>query len=695
MSLLRPITLIRDKYGCGVRATFYVSIQDKTECTLVNALRQGQHEIATSTFANTGFPETEDIQSAMQWLTTECGVPEEEMRGFRAPGLQYNQETLNTVNELGLLYDASIATTDHQASSFGADHFWPFTFDEEVPDIGCVFCEANATNPGLWEVPLWRLYDSDNNALLAMDYAGDASEYLQTNFERHYNGNRAPMGISFHTGWLAQNNFVLKKWIDKVQAVHNDVHFITTYELIEWMRNPVGKGRYRKRCIGQESECFTPLPLACVFGQFNPTTCQCDCNQGYCVDAAGLCTKASGCGDVDGLWSDWDQSNPCCDELRMLTRTCNNPVPAGNGADCEGGTLLVENCFPVNCPNGGWTEFSDWSACCEGSHTRTRECLASPSINSNRGCIGSSIETESCGPDVCKKLYYPDFGRGACERLGFAPVGVAQSLANNNFKDCCNEHFQSGLGQCMDLSENPPVHGAWTAWSNAGPCCEGLQVLIRTCTAPAPSNGGADCEGPNTIEQECEGNDCVNDGWSEWSDYGLCCDRMTTRTRTCLAPPEPGCAGELSESIPCLTDLCIKSYIPNFDWQICDRLYEGQAVDATLDDYIYTDPLECCTAHFLPNYDQCFGLAQIPVDGDWGEWSSLGPCCQGSANKFRACNNPSPKNGGRNCEGQAFEEVSCFPNVCDLTLSGSCSFQWAAGYSVMTALLVWSMFLVV
>jgi hypothetical protein len=697
MSLLRPITQIRDQYGCGVRATFYVSIQNKTECDLVNALRQGRHEIATNTFNDQGYPNVEEIQSAMEWLNLECGVPLEEMRGFRAPQLEYNQETLDAVHELGLLYDASIATLDHRDSSYGRHHFWPFTFDEEVPtEIGCTDCENNATNPGLWEVPVWRLYDDSNNALIPMDYSGDATANLQTNFERHYNGNRAPMGIFIHAGWLQQNNFNLKKWIDQVQADHDDVHFITTYELLEWMRDPIKKRRYRTRCTDQESECFTPLPLACVFGTFNPTTCQCDCNLGYCTDAAGLCTKATGCGDIDGFWSDWDQSYPCCDEFRLLTRTCNNPPRAGDGADCEGASLMVENCFPEFCPDGGWTEFSDWSGCCEGSHTRTRECLASPSINAGRGCIGVPSESETCGPDVCKKAYYPDYSRGACQRLGFAPIGVDESLANNNFEDCCNEHFQYALGKCLEMSENPPIHGGWTEWTEAGPCCDELQVLIRTCTAPAPAYDGDNCEGPDRIEQECEGNDCVNGGWGEWSDYEPCCDRLETRTRTCLAPPETGCVGELSESISCLEDVCAKTFYPNFNRQVCARLYEGQTVDATLEAFTYSEPTECCTAHFSYNYDECIGISQIPVDGGWGDWSAFGPCCNGAASRFRACNSPAPKNGGQNCEGEPIEDKSCFPDTCDLRVSGgySCG-PWSTGYSVMVALLVWSMFLIV
>jgi len=36
----------------------------------------------------------------------------------------------------------------------------------------------------------------------------------------------------------------------------------------------------------------------------------------------------------------------------------------------------------------------------------------------------------------------------------------------------------------------------WTQWSQWATCCGGKQQSrMRTCTNPAPSNGGADCTG--------------------------------------------------------------------------------------------------------------------------------------------------------------------------------------------------------
>lgn len=47
------------------------------------------------------------------------------------------------------------------------------------------------------------------------------------------------------------------------------------------------------------------------------------------------------------------------------------------------------------------------------------------------------------------------------------------------------------------------------------------------------------------------------------------------------------------------------------------------------------------------------------IHGNWSSWSSWSNCCGGRAYKLRECNNPSPKNGGRSCEGPRRETKEC------------------------------------
>lgn len=612
-----------------------------------------------------------------------------EIRGFRAPQLAFNDETLQSVRNQGLLYDSSIVTWDHGNSNYGSTPYWPFTMEQPVPtDIGCTFCQPDTSIPGLWEIPLWRLYDAVNNALAPTNFAGNITEVLDLNLERRYNGNRAPLGINMGAGWLQENNFNLKRWIESVMVRYDDVHFITMSELIAWMRSPIPKRQYRTTCQGQ-GECFTPIPINCIFGDFDTEACECRCNPGYCLDAAGLCTRTSGCGDIDGGWGAWDRSRPCCEQTRLLTRMCNNPAPAGNGADCIGSAYEMESCSPDSCPNDGWTAWSDWGECCEGNRSRTRECLASPSINNGQGCAGNSTEIESCAPSVCRRAWYPEYSLGGCINSAFPPPGTDLSMSSFVFEDCCNEHFSFNLGTCYQVSQNPPVHGGWGDWSPAGPCCGGYRVLWRNCDNPAPLNRGRPCEGSATIQEACTDDDCINGGWSEWTEFSECCDRRQTRRRECLAPPGVVCEGESTESQFCPVDTCEKLFTPNFNRGLCVRVQQSLDVTngLTSNGATYKTMEECCQANFEWNFAACTATASIPVDGGWTDWSDWGPCCLGSKTRFRACTEPRPSGGGLPCDGTTFETVPCTDNDCPLG-PGSMAFRNRSWLSIGIALLV-------
>mgnify|MGYP002260030837 CR=1 FL=1 len=58
----------------------------------------------------------------------------------------------------------------------------------------------------------------------------------------------------------------------------------------------------------------------------------------------------------------------------------------------------------------------------------------------------------------------------------------------------------------------------------------------------------------------------------------------------------------------------------------------------------------------------------ILVDGNWSLWTDWGDCSQtcgiGVQGRRRSCTNPSPLNGGRDCDGEAFEVRSCNVTGC-------------------------------
>ena len=58
--------------------------------------------------------------------------------------------------------------------------------------------------------------------------------------------------------------------------------------------------------------------------------------------------------------------------------------------------------------DGGWTNFTDWSACsrpCEtGFSIRTRTCT-NPPPTGGADCVGSATEIQTCNTQVCPGMY--------------------------------------------------------------------------------------------------------------------------------------------------------------------------------------------------------------------------------------------------------------------------------------------------
>ena len=54
------------------------------------------------------------------------------------------------------------------------------------------------------------------------------------------------------------------------------------------------------------------------------------------------------------------------------------------------------------------------------------------------------------------------------------------------------------------------VDGGWAQWSDWSPCSVacggGTQTQTRTCSDPAPANGGQQCEGEDVKTRECNTN---------------------------------------------------------------------------------------------------------------------------------------------------------------------------------------------
>ncbi|ESN93354.1 hypothetical protein HELRODRAFT_89118, partial [Helobdella robusta] len=227
------------------------------------------------------------------------------------------------------------------------------------------------------------------------------------------------------------------------------------------------------------------------------------------------------------------------------------------------------------------------------------------------------------------------------------------------------------------------VHGQfsqWTDWSDCSASCgDGLQTRSRTCTNPAPRNGGRACAGSTAEERTCMPRPCPVDGmWSDWSAWTECSqscgDGLKTRVRDC-SNPHPKyegrhCNGEGMERVLCNAKPCPVhgGWGQWTEWDKCSEpCGEGQQQRHR----------ECDSP--VPKYsgDYCSGMihdkrackiADCEVNGNWGSWTEWSSCtlsCGGGMRKReRRCDNPPPSNDGKFCPGSDQQIDYCNKEEC-------------------------------
>ena len=64
-------------------------------------------------------------------------------------------------------------------------------------------------------------------------------EMLMKNLNRHYNSNRAPFGLYYHSAWFNTQHHRkgFMKFLDEI-LTKPDVYLVTNWQMIQWMRSP-------------------------------------------------------------------------------------------------------------------------------------------------------------------------------------------------------------------------------------------------------------------------------------------------------------------------------------------------------------------------------------------------------------------------------------------------------------------------
>ncbi|OUR95252.1 hypothetical protein A9Q84_15530 [Halobacteriovorax marinus] len=150
------------------------------------------------------------------------------------------------------------------------------------------------------------------------------------------------------------------------------------------------------------------------------------------------------------------------------------------------------------------------------------------------------------------------------------------------------------LQECSVNTPNP-VDGDWSDYSEYGQCSKtcggGIQRWRRSCTNPAPANGGKKCSGSTFSNTQCNTRACpvvINGGWSEWSAPGKCTEicggGIQLSRRTCTSPrPSNGgnsCSGLTTLRSACNEMRCIPRHLSKKQ----KDFFEDNAVTINIDE---------------------------------------------------------------------------------------------------------------
>ncbi|XP_008432966.1 properdin [Poecilia reticulata] len=256
----------------------------------------------------------------------------------------------------------------------------------------------------------------------------------------------------------------------------------------------------------------------------------------------------------------------------------------------------------------------------------------------------------------------------------------SEDLGVVNQDDCCQNSqygYEAEDGSCRSCG--PPTWSPWTSWSFCNVLCgAGVKQRSRKC------HGFGECENPqDTLQTDvCSGTCCNDKGWGLWNPWTPCsvtCGGTGTRTRrrVCSSPPEcrSACTGPEEEKESCeASNRCpVHGSWSSWDaWSQCSgSCITDQNMPTRVRQRTCSNPAP--SADTVPPGNNCPGdafetqdcseIPNCPVDGNWGFWFPPGPCSvscgEGLKMSFRRCDSPSPKYGGKHCEGPSTQSSVC------------------------------------
>uniref|UniRef100_H3AZK2 TIL domain-containing protein n=1 Tax=Latimeria chalumnae TaxID=7897 RepID=H3AZK2_LATCH len=427
------------------------------------------------------------------------------------------------------------------------------------------------------------------------------------------------------------------------------------------------------------------------------------------------------------VWSEWSPWSACTVTCgggeQMRTRTCLQlecqGLPVQSKA-CNTQVCFVEVGCPVDrlyreCLNGEGCPYSCahlnnrmdcfTDGCEEGCHCPVDMYLHNGSCVKDCPCILDRETLQQFQNHSTNSSESPVVLSGVRKVISLGDEILPGDGAYHNCSYCTCQH-----GQLNCTFHLCPVDGGmslWSTWSTCSLSCGGLGQMTRSrsCTNPAPANGGKGCSGPTAEIKYCQTPECEKSSgptveptssspdsgegygaWTSWTPCSKSCSdpeypAIKTRSRFCM--PGMNCTGEPFQEKVCNLPQCTDeaecrwgncssrncSWNPWSEWSECSRSC-GVGRQQRIRTYNPPGPDGVwCEDTLTGNMDIRFcNIQACIVDGGWSRWSPWSRCdrtCGGGKSvRTRSCSSPPPKNGGKNCRGKKYQVKLCNPKPC-------------------------------
>ncbi|XP_035674685.1 chitin deacetylase 8-like [Branchiostoma floridae] len=287
--------------GCPPTFTVFVS-HPYTNYYEVQTMHSLRHEIADNSITRRGPSSWWAEANSTEWenevggmreiLAKWAQIPAENVKGFRAPYLQNGGDTEFEVlaATLKLTYD-----TTRPTRMFMRPPMWPYTLDYDTIQECAIPPCPTASYPGFWEVPIIDLQDENGNpcnelAACAKPESEEAAYLLlKSNFDQHYNSNRAPFHVPLTAAWFETSpdtNFeATRRFFNDIMDMDH-VWLVTISQAIEWVRNPTQNDELNEfepwKCDGEPpAVCDQSAVNTCRYGDDTLITCTTPCPPNY------------------------------------------------------------------------------------------------------------------------------------------------------------------------------------------------------------------------------------------------------------------------------------------------------------------------------------------------------------------------------------------------------------------------------